>query len=438
MRGRVGRGRGVAVVGAGPYGLAVAAHLRAAGVQTRQFGTTMSFWRDHMPAGMLLRSTRRASDIAAPGGLSTLARYESETGPLPSPMPRDVYIAYGEWYQRRFVAEADPRTVERIEAETGPGFGLTLDDGEHVVVDRVVLATGLAAHAYRPPALVEAPLEAVSHAADHRDLGVFAGRRVLVVGAGQTALESAALLAEAGCDVELVARATQLVWLDHPTGGEPPRAAAAAAPPGRSRVPWSPALRDRIPSPPIDLICSRRENWLAAFPNVFPRFGPARREALMRDCLKPAATAGIRRRVAGVKTTLGREVVSAEPTGRGEVAVTLDDGSARRVDHVLLGTGYRISPAHEGMLAPELVDAIAVENGLPRLSGGLESTAPGLHFAGAAAAGTFGPVMRFVVGSWFAAPAIARACTGRRQQILATAFRGSALREPVDSSTAPD
>src|SRR4051794_18651541 len=140
MRGRTAGKRGVAVVGAGPYGLAVASHLRAAGVETLQFGETMSFWRDHMPAGMLLRSTRRASDIAAPGGVSTLALYEAETGALPSPMPRDAYIAYGEWYQRRFAADADPRAIERIEADAGAGFALTLDDGESLAADRVVLA----------------------------------------------------------------------------------------------------------------------------------------------------------------------------------------------------------------------------------------------------------------------------------------------------------
>ena len=43
----------VAVIGAGPYGMAAAAHLRGAGIETLVFGRTMHFWKNHMPQGML-------------------------------------------------------------------------------------------------------------------------------------------------------------------------------------------------------------------------------------------------------------------------------------------------------------------------------------------------------------------------------------------------
>src|SRR2546421_104917 len=80
----------VAVVGAGPYGLSAAVHLAGAGVDVRLLGRPMEFWREHMPDGMLLRSTRRASDIAAPAEAGTLGRYASETnGALSAPVTRD-------------------------------------------------------------------------------------------------------------------------------------------------------------------------------------------------------------------------------------------------------------------------------------------------------------------------------------------------------------
>src|SRR5215472_17796598 len=56
----------VAVIGAGPYGLAVAAHLRAADISTRVFGRALSFWRENMPKGMRLRSPWIATQIADP------------------------------------------------------------------------------------------------------------------------------------------------------------------------------------------------------------------------------------------------------------------------------------------------------------------------------------------------------------------------------------
>jgi hypothetical protein len=113
--------------------------------------------------------------------------------------------------------------------------------------------------------------------------------------------------------------------------------------------------------------------------------------------------------------------IAAQPSN-GNVSVSLADGSERTYDHVLLGTGYEIDVSRYPFLAPELADQIELEGGYPRLRAGLESSVPGLHFLGAPAAHTFGPIMRFVVGTWYAAPAVTRRVVGRRQRPLATAF----------------
>ena len=105
--------------------------------------------------------------------------------------------------------------------------------------------------------------------------------------------------------------------------------------------------------------------------------------------------------------TTGRHIVSAEPHGVG-LKLQLNDGSERRVDHVLLGTGYKVDLARYSFLAPELIQEIGKTDGFPELSGGLESTVPGLHFVGAPAAWSFGPLMNFVAGTEFAAKNVAR------------------------------
>ena len=65
----------VAIIGAGPYGLSIAAHLSARKVAFRIFGTPMSSWRHHMAAGTFLKSFGFASCLYDPGSTFTFAHY---------------------------------------------------------------------------------------------------------------------------------------------------------------------------------------------------------------------------------------------------------------------------------------------------------------------------------------------------------------------------
>src|SRR5216683_4415004 len=186
----------VAIVGAGPYGLAAAAHLRSANVDLRVFGKAMEFWERQMPMGMLLRSYWEGSHISDPHGDLTLDRYQRARGvQLPRPVRLDDFINYGQWFQRQAVPDLDGRRVTRIEAAS-KCFRVMLEDGESVWAQRVVIATGIASFAWRPRQFNAVPPTLASHSSEHRDFGRFAGRRVAVVGGGQSALESAALLRE--------------------------------------------------------------------------------------------------------------------------------------------------------------------------------------------------------------------------------------------------
>ncbi len=203
----------VVIVGAGPYGLAAAAHLRSANVDLLVFGKAMESWERHMPAGMFLRSYWEGSHISDPRGDLTLDRYQRARGvQLPRPVRRDDFIDYGQWFQRQAVPDLDGRRVTRIEAAP-KCFRVMLEDGESVWAPRVVIATGIASFAWRPRQFNAVPPTLASHSSEHRDFGRFAGRRVAVVGGGQSALESAALLHESGAAVEVIVRTPEV----HPT-----------------------------------------------------------------------------------------------------------------------------------------------------------------------------------------------------------------------------
>jgi hypothetical protein len=381
--------RTVAVIGAGPYGLAAAAHLGAAGVETRVFGQAMDFWQVQMPVGMLLRSSWEASHISDPRGAWTLEAYQSDSGErVPTPIPLDQFVRYGLWFQRRAAPDLDTRRVVRVEPAAS-GFRLQLEDGDSVSASRVVVATGIGAYPHRPAGFGDFPSSLVSHSADQRDLGAFAGKRVLVVGGGQSALESAVLLREGGAEVEVVMRASQPRWL--------------------RRSGWLHALPTHLRSlfyPPTD-VGPPGLNLIVAAPDVFRRLPRSLQDRIASRSIRPAGAGWLVPRTSGVRLTAGRRVVSLESQGGG-LSLTLDDASSRQVDHLLLATGYRVELSRAGLLPPELLASIQQARGYPVLENGLESSIPGLHFVGAAAAWSFGPLMRFVSGTAFAAKELTR------------------------------
>ena len=382
----------VVVVGAGPYGLAVAARLRAVnGLDVRIFGEPMSFW-ESMPRGMLLRSTWDACYIGFPSGNLTLDRYKDESGrDFGKPVPLDAFIDYGHWFQREAVPDVDPRRVGSV-ARDGDSFRVTLEDGDVLRARRVVVAAGIEPFASRPEMFESLPSDLVSHSSEHRSFDSFAGRRVTVIGGGQSALESAALLHEAGADVEVIARRSQIIWL---RGGTIHRRL------GR----WKPVFYAQTDVGPLGL------SRLVAVPKLFTRLPRRVQTKLAYRSIRPAGARWLVERLANVPITTGRSVVGAEAAGGG-VRLTLDDGSTREVEHVILGTGYRVDVAKYDFLDPELVAGIRRVGGYPLLRGGLESSVPGLHFVGAPAAWSYGPIMRFVSGSWYASRLLAKSIRG--------------------------
>jgi cation diffusion facilitator CzcD-associated flavoprotein CzcO len=374
----------VAIVGAGPYGLSCAAHLGDLDVAV--FGEPMSFWRHHMPEGMFLRSPREASSLSAPAAGFLLEDYERAEGLEPArPLPLETFLAYGRWFQEHAAGECDPRQVAEVRSEN-QHFELTLGDGELVSARNVIVAAGIEHFARRPALFSTLPDELVSHAVDHDRLERFRGQHVVVVGAGQSAIESAALLNEAGAAVTVVARTDHINWLVR-----------------SGRLHRAKRLRSLLYGPSD--IGPAGVSWLVELPEVFRRVPRNWQDPLAARAIRPAASDWLVPRTQEVSIRFGRTIVGAAADDR--VRLELDDRTVIECDQVLLGTGYQVDVAQYPFLAPTLVDEISRVGGYPRLGKGFESSMRGLYFVGAPAAWSFGPLFRFVAGAPWAAPRVA-------------------------------
>jgi len=385
----------VAVVGAGPNGLSIAAHLNARGLQPLVFGKTMEFWRDSMPAGMKLKSDGFASNFSEPSGRFTLKAF-CEAHRLPyadmnEPIPLDTYIAYGEAFQQRFAPQVDSRYVKTV-TRNGEGFSLELEDGTVAEADDVVIATGLSSFAHVPAPLAHISGERLSHSSAISDCSRFAGKRLLIVGAGASATDVAASMVKAGAEVFLVCRDRTLEYVEG----------------GKTRSWWRRLLAPNTPVGP-----GWKRVFITTFPNLFALFPDWLRVFIVDNMLGPSPAWFVRPEIEGrIRVLPAREILGARENASG-VDIELGRVGAQieyfRADHIVAATGYRPDIHRLPMLSPELLAEVTLIEGSPRLSATFESSASGLYFTGASAAYTFGPMLRFVCGADFAARRIAAA-----------------------------
>lgn len=394
--------REIVVIGAGPYGLSAAAHLQHAGVDPYVIGQSMLFWKKNMPGGMLLRSKSEASNIAAPQKHLSIAAYEKTIGRrIADPLPVEDFIAYGEWFQKQVAPSLDTRQVQNVTCHGGT-FELSLDDGETISAKSVVLALGIGLFFHRPEEFASIPRELAPHSSDLNDFSQFRGKRVAVIGKGQSALEYAALLHENQVEVQILTRAPELAfrpfaWRKH---------LFRKLTPGPLR-----GLSYRI-LPPTDLgdIYTARK---MADPNLFRRQTPEVQEKLLKDCARPVGAYWLPSRLEGVAVRKGVSVASVARAGTG-LKFTLNDGTTDQVDLVVLATGYRIDVSKYHILDSSLKQQIKkAPDGYPVLDTGLQTSVDGLYMAGVIGEKTLGPTLRFVTGTSNAGPRLAAAVTGK-------------------------
>lgn len=387
----------VAIVGAGPYGLSIAAHLAAHNISFRIFGPAMDTWRNAMPAGMFLKSEGFASSLSDPGKTFTLAHYSTANG-IPyadtgEPVPLKVFTDYGDAFKQRFAPNHDTRTVALIERDED-GFWLTLDDGEVVSASRVVAAIGITHYTHIPQEFAGLPEAFVSHASHHADLSKFAGKKVTVIGAGASALDTAAILVEHGATVELVARNRRIHFHNPPIG--------------RPRSFW-----ESLRAPMSGLGPGWRSRLCTDAPQVFRALPEVLRLKIVDKHLGAAPGWWTRKSVDGkVPFHLNARLRGALPKGD-RVMMQFDaaDGTPRQIecDHIIAATGYVVDLRRlPFMTAPLLSDIKMSADYSPVLSPHFETTVPGLYFVGVSAAATFGPMMRFAFGAAYTARRVSR------------------------------
>jgi len=383
----------VVIVGAGPYGLSIAAHLRKTKVNFRIFGTPMQTWSEHMPVGMMLKSDGFASNLYDPASALTLRDYCAEKG-LPYadvgiPVPRETFVAYGLEFQKRFVPDLEQTTIMAVQ-QSDKGFQLKTSQGETVRARKVILAVGITHFSYLPPFLGDLSQQFVTHTHQHNDLSSFEGKRVAVIGAGASAVDIAALLNECGAEVHLVARRKAIAF--HTPSKEP-----------------RPFLK-KITSPRSGLGPGWRSRLCTDVPLGF-RFIPRKyRFRIVQRHLGPAPGWFVRDKVVDrfplhLGVTLKNVAVEND-----HVKISFTDCKGRDqqlcVHHVIGGTGFKVAVSKLKFLDESLRQRISTFEDTPALSSNFESSVPGLYMVGIASANSFGPLTRFAFGAKFTAKRI--------------------------------
>jgi len=385
----------VAIIGAGPYGLSIAAHLNACGIDCRILGSPMHTWLTEMPRGMRLKSEGFASSLYDPKSEFTLDCYCREQN-IPyadqgHPVALETFSSYGLEFQKRYVPQVEQKQVTLLQ-RTAAGFEVSLADGEVFTARRVVVAVGLTHFPYVPPLLASLPTEFVTHSSRHRDVSQFKGHTVAILGAGASALDLAALLHHAGASVEVIARSRSIRFHD--------------------RAPVPRPLSDRLRAPTTGLGPGWDLLFYANAPLAFHYLPQQFRLDAVRRSLGPAPGWFIKDEVVGkVPFHLGSNITQADVQNtrvRLEVTDDADKRQAVVADHVISATGYRVDLQRLAFLQCQTREAVHSVEQTPVLSSNFESSVPGLYFVGPTAANSFGPVMRFAYGAGFTSRRLAK------------------------------
>ena len=384
-------GTDVAIIGAGPYGLSLAAHLRARGVKYRIFGEAMRFWLN-MPVGVNLKSLAFATNIAVPKRGYSFPDWCRQHGLEDfEPCTMQSFSAYGLEIQKRFVPDLEEVLVTNVSLRAG-GFEVALSSGEHLRSRKVVVCTGLSGLAHIPDVLRELGPDRMRHTFDISDYSEFRNKTVAVIGAGSSAIEAGALVREAGGCSEVFVRGQEAVF--------------------HGRTPRVRPLWERIKNP-MTVLGAGRDNWvLQQLPLSVHMLPRERRTRFVKRYLGPASPWWIKDRVLGkVPIHVRHEVVEVgNANQRVQLKMRDGEGSSRNVevDFVIAGTGYDVDVSRLKFLDPEILDRIHRTERAPTLNINFESSVPGLHFTGPLSFMCFGPLFRFVTGADVTARRLAR------------------------------
>ena len=376
------------IIGAGPFGLAMAAYAQHLNMDYLVVGKFMEFWKSHMPKGLILRS---ACDWHLdPVGIHTAENYLQTKGLTPQevePLSLEFYLSYADWFQQQKGFNILPAYVQRLDCSNS-GFEATLDDGETLRANNVLLAIGFRYFKNIPPELAEIlPAGSFSHTCDLVDFAGFKEKRCLVIGGRQSAFEWAALLNEAGATAFHVSHR-------HETPEFKP-----------SNWSWVNQMIDEMVASP---------GWYRNLPSKEKEEVNQRFWAEGRLKLEPWLQSRVKKEP--IKIWPKSRVAFCHKLSTGEFEVTLDTGDKGdkiAIDHIALATGYRVNMAQVPFLARgNLLERLETRNGCPVLDERFQSSVPGLFITSMPATQDFGPFLAFTVSVGASAKIIASALKG--------------------------
>jgi len=360
----------------------------------------MQFWSQVAAAGGLryLKSYCFGTNLSTPTPGFSFADYSQPRG-LETFEPCSIsdFADYGLWFQQNNVPWVEQIDATRVERQTG-GFLVTLADGEQLLAASLVVATGLSCFARVPPAFASVSPKLAIHTSQVDVFSSYRGLRIAVIGAGQSALEAAALLNEAGAEPQLLVRGHAITW--------------------HHRVLQNRSLWRQLRAPITGLGTGPKAWALTRFPGAMHRVPAPWRTRFVATHLSAAGAWWLRERIENVvPIDFGTTVVAAREETGGLVLKLRDSQEGRerdlKVDRVIAGSGYAVDVNRLDFLDPKLRSAIQRLGSAAKLDQHFQSSVPGLHFIGPASAMSFGPLFRFVVGAEYSV----RVVTARLRRI---------------------
>jgi FAD-dependent urate hydroxylase len=356
------------ILGAGPFGLALAAYAQEQGIAHQVVGVPMGFWRNNMPEGMLLRSTCDWS--LDPLGIHSIDAYLDKLGKRcrqVEPLSRDFYLDYASWFQEQKAIRSIDRRVTSLVSDRADLIAIT-ENGGRIRSRCVVLAIGFGNFAHVPPELAPMfPRDRYHHTCDLVDFRQLEGRRVLIIGGRQSAFEWTALIREAGAEAVHVSYRHDTPLFT------------------TSDWSWVNGIVDRM----------------SADPGWYRRLSAEEKVQLNRRFWEE----GRLKLEPWLASRIDHPTIRLHPNtqvkdtrvGDSGIHVTLDNEEVLTVDEVVFATGYRVDLQRVPFLANGLLSSLQVRDGFAELDVQFQTNVPGLYITSLAATRDFGSFLAFTV-----------------------------------------
>ena len=374
------------IIGAGPFGLSIAAHAKFLGIGHIIAGKPMEFWKNNMPKGMLLRST--CDWHLDTTNVHTIDKF-LETGMQNcgdvEPLSLQFYLEYTGWFIHQKQLNITSLYIDQIDRAEDNSFTAKTSDGIIIHAQYVVVAVGLTHFKHFPGEITRLlPVGRYLHTCELINMELMKNKRVLIAGGRQSAFEWAALLQEAGAEkVHICHR--------HPSPEFKP-----------SDWSW------------VNILCDKMDDGPAWFRNLSQEEKDAIGKRLWSEG-RLKIEPWLKNRVLNEKIKIwpSTNIIACTRLANNELQITFDNNQTILVDQIVLATGYKVNINNipfwgKGNILP----ALAVQDGFPVLDDHFQTNLPGLFITGIPASRDFGPFFGFTIAARVSARIIGKALMG--------------------------